>query len=246
MFRKGKNVFACLAVAITVIGLVFATVQSKKANDVVAEAVTTTPTQAFINEIGGTASQIAQEHDLYASVMIAQAILESASGQSGLSQAPHYNFFGIKGSYNGGSILMKTWEDDGTGRAYEVDQPFRVYPSIYASLSDYANLLGSDLYAGVRKSNTLSYQDATAALTGLYATDTSYNTKLNSIIQNYGLTAYDTGAQANSKLQVGANASEPTQAAVVKKVWNHYRKAYTDEQTLQIDEAWAQRYPTGY
>ena len=33
----------------------------------------------------------------YASVMIAQAILESDSGQSTLSQKPSYNFFGIKG-----------------------------------------------------------------------------------------------------------------------------------------------------
>lgn len=87
---------------------------------------------------------------------------------------------------------MTTWEDDGAGNTYYIDQAFRAYPTIADSLYDYANLLSSDIYAGARRSNTLSYQDATAALTGLYATDTSYNWKLNNIIETYGLTAYDT------------------------------------------------------
>ncbi len=42
------------------------------------------PTEAFISQIGESARQLGQENDLYASVMIAQAILESGSGQSGL------------------------------------------------------------------------------------------------------------------------------------------------------------------
>ena len=37
-----------------------------------------------------------------------------------------------------------------------------------------------------------SYKDATAALTGVYATDTTYGDKLNSIIEQYQLTIYDT------------------------------------------------------
>ncbi|TYK92997.1 N-acetylmuramidase, partial [Streptococcus pyogenes] len=169
---------------------------------------------------------------LYASVMIALAILESSNGQSGLSQAPYYNFFGIKGAYYGSSVTMSTWEDDGAGNNYTIDQPFRAYPSIADSLYDYANLLSSNLYAGARKSNTLSYQDATAALTGLYATDTSYNLKLNNIIETYGLTAYDV-----------TNASDQgVSLAGAGYVWNEYRHNYTDAETLAIDEAWAQRF----
>ncbi len=123
--------------------------------------------------------------------MIAQAILESNSGQSALSQAPYYNFFGIKGDYNGQSVTMKTWEDDGSGNTYTIDAQFRSYGSQAESLEDYAQFLQKDIYAGVRKSNTTSYQDATAALTGTYATDTSYGTKLNKLIEQYGLTVYD-------------------------------------------------------
>lgn len=36
-----------------------------------------------------------------------------------------------------------------------------------------------------------SFQDATAALTGRYATDTAYADKLNALIEQYGLTSYD-------------------------------------------------------
>ncbi len=43
-----------------------------------------------------SARQLGQENDLYASVMIAQAILESGSGQSGLASYPHYNLLVLK------------------------------------------------------------------------------------------------------------------------------------------------------
>ncbi|MGT2906619.1 glucosaminidase domain-containing protein [Streptococcus dentiloxodontae] len=149
-------------------------------------------TVAFIAKIGDTARTLAAKNDLYASVMIAQAILESDSGQSTLSQAPAYNYFGIKGDYNGDSVTMKTWEDDGQGNAYTIDAQFRSYGSVQASLEDYVVFLQKSIYSGVHKSNTSTYEDATAALTGVYATDTSYGSKLNSIIERYKLTIYDT------------------------------------------------------
>lgn len=38
--------------------------------------------------------------------MIAQAILESANGQSELAKAPNYNLFGIKGTHNGNGVTL--------------------------------------------------------------------------------------------------------------------------------------------
>ena len=52
--------------------------------------------QAFINEIGNSAAAVANSNDMYASVMIAQALLESSYGSSGLASAPNYNLFGVK------------------------------------------------------------------------------------------------------------------------------------------------------
>ena len=104
-----------------------------------------TTTISFIQTIGESARQIAAQNDLYASVMIAQAILESNSGQSKLSQAPNYNFFGIKGDYKGQSVTMQTWEDDGNGNSYTIDAQFRSYGSLEESLQDYAQFLQKDL-----------------------------------------------------------------------------------------------------
>ena len=97
----------------------------------------------------------------------------------------------IKGSYAGQSAVMQTWEDDGAGNAYTINDAFRSYPSYYESLQDYVAVLKQGHFAGAWKSNTSSYQDATAALTGVYATDTSYYAKLNNIIETYNLTQYD-------------------------------------------------------
>ncbi|MCH2973845.1 autolysin, partial [Listeria monocytogenes] len=76
------------------------------------------PVQSFIHTIQASSSQIAAENALYASVMIAPAILDSAYGTSELGSAPNYNLFGIKGADNGQSYTKQTLEDDGKGNYY--------------------------------------------------------------------------------------------------------------------------------
>lgn len=157
----------------------------------------TKETWAFIQEIGEDARQVGLKNDLYASVMIAQAILESGSGQSQLSQAPYHNLFGIKGIYGEQGVTFVTQEDDGTGNLYTIEATFRKYLNYEASFLDYADLLKNGLthdqafYKGAWKSETVSYEEATAFLTGRYATDTQYGEKLNALIEAYALTSYD-------------------------------------------------------
>ena len=153
--------------------------------------------ESFIRKIGESARKIGQENDLYASVMIAQAILESASGQSQLAQAPNYNLFGIKGTHNGKGVSFATQEDLGNGTLYTTQATFRQYENYEESLNDYVQLLKEGLtgnrrfYDGVWKTNAKTYQEATKFLTGRYATDTSYDKKLNGLIETYDLTKYD-------------------------------------------------------
>ena len=153
--------------------------------------------ESFIEKLGEPARKIGQEKDLYASVMIAQAILESASGSSSLAKAPNYNLFGIKGTHNGKSVSMATQEDLGNGNLYTTQAGFRVYENYEDCFNDYAKLLtegisgNSNYYAGALKSNAKTYQEATKFLTGRYATDTQYNQKLNGLIETYELTEYD-------------------------------------------------------
>ncbi|MQS96312.1 glucosaminidase domain-containing protein [Companilactobacillus halodurans] len=154
--------------------------------------------EQFLDYIGNSARKLASNNDLYASVMIAQAMVESGWGTSGLASSPNYNLFGIKGSYKDSSVNMGTQEDDGTGNLYSISSNFRKYPSYKESLEDYVSLIrggtseNSQLYAGAWKSNTDSYKDATKFLTGRYATDTTYADKLNSMIEKYDLTQFDT------------------------------------------------------
>lgn len=164
--------------------------------------------ESFIRKIGESARKIGQENDLYASVMIAQAILESASGQSQLAQAPNYNLFGIKGTHNGKGVSFATQEDLGNGTLYTTQATFRQYENYEDSLNDYAQLLkegltgNSHFYDGVWKTNAKTYQEATKFLTGRYATDTSYDKKLNGLIETYDLTKYDkevAGPKLNKK-----------------------------------------------
>lgn len=175
----------------------------------------------FLKNITGYAKDIAAKNDLYASVMIAQAALESAWGNSTLAQSPNYNLFGIKGEYNGNSVHVETQEDDGSGNYYTITDDFRKYDDYDQSLEDYASLLTGDddpsnwryeFYSGTRVSNTSTYQDATAYLTGRYATDTSYASKLNRVIEQYGLTQYD----ANGNVVEEKPAEEAVPGETVK------------------------------
>ena len=149
-------------------------------------------TEQFISQIGEEARKLCQENDLYASVMIAQAVVESASGSSGLSCEPYNNLFGIKGAYDGKSVRMKTQEDDGEGHLETIVAEFRKYPTMLESLEDYVGLLtNNSLYNPVKKSNTRSYEDACDYLQGRYATSTSYSRTLKAYIDAYDLTEYD-------------------------------------------------------
>jgi flagellum-specific peptidoglycan hydrolase FlgJ len=136
--------------------------------------------------------------------MIAQAILESGYGSSALSNAPYYNLFGVKGSYNGQSVYMPTQEYL-NGQWVEMNEPFRQYNSYWESFQDHANVLrstsfatGTAHYSGVWKSQTTSFYDATNYLTGRYATDPGYAQKLNWLIETYQLTRFDTGTTQNT------------------------------------------------
>ncbi|MBO0454664.1 glucosaminidase domain-containing protein [Candidatus Enterococcus murrayae] len=153
--------------------------------------------KAFIEKIAEDAQKLGQDYDVFASVMIAQALIESGSGTSTLSLSPNHNLFGIKGTYQGQSVSMATQEDRGNGDLYSINSAFRKYPNYAASLGDYVELLRGGIsgnagyYQQAWRSEAKNYLRTTNALTGTYATDTSYGQKLNSIIALYHLTEYD-------------------------------------------------------
>ncbi|MGX7348507.1 LysM peptidoglycan-binding domain-containing protein [Aerococcus vaginalis] len=233
-----QNLKKTLATGATVLGSVFtlAAYQSVAADHAVMAAPNGTTydiNNPFLSKIAGPASELAGQNDLYASVMMAQAILETGWGSSQLSQEPYNNLFGIKGSYQGNSVDFNTLEDDGTGNYYQINDGFRKYPSVRESLQDYVNLIRGGIsgdpnfYSGVWKSNTNSYRDATAALTGRYATDTSYATKLNSIIESNDLTRFDQGPVSVKPSTGTPSQSQGSNSSETQKPQQNSGKSYT-------------------
>ena len=214
MNQSLKRSFIVMGTTACVVLYVSPVDQLLSANFSVVEA-STAATQ-FLRNIIPAAQNVARGKDIYTSVMIAQAALESGWGTSALSKAPNHNLFGVKGSYNGQSVNMQTLEDSGGQNYYSIQADFRKYPSYQESLEDYADKIvngisGAPLfYSGAWKSKTNSYQDATAYLTGRYATDTAYGSKLNRIIEQFGLTKYDTETAVSMAEEIASNETTTT------------------------------------
>lgn len=142
----------------------------------------------FLQQLIPLAQNIGKQYDLFPSVLLAQAALESDWGRSDLSSNYH-NLFGIKGS-GYFSIKLPTQEEQ-AGQLVSQMASFRVYPNWQASLEDYAKVLNQPLYAGVHRKLAANYRQATHALIGKYASDSQYDRKLNQVIQAYHLDQYD-------------------------------------------------------
>ena len=152
--------------------------------------------ERFVAAVGESAKIVADKYDLYASVMIAQSILESGYGNTALGSNPYFNLYGMKGSFNGHSVNFNTQECNPDGSFYTIQSNFRDYDNYFESMNDYANLLNgtsslTDYYQGATKSVAKSPEDACKWLQGRYATDINYASKLMSLIETYDLTRYD-------------------------------------------------------
>ena len=180
-------------------------IEDGKVSDDNFNVVDSQDTRKFIKSIAKDAHKIGQKEKIYASVMMAQAILESDSGKSNLAQSPNYNLFGVKGSYNGESVNFNTLEAGSDNQMFSINAGFRKYPNLKSSLQDYADLIKNGIegnptiYKPTWKSEALTYKEATSHLSHSYATDPNYAKKLNSIIKHYNLTAFDKKRMPNLK-----------------------------------------------
>ncbi|KRK79352.1 glycoside hydrolase family 73 protein [Companilactobacillus nodensis] len=217
-----------------------AAVQTQPSTKAVVQAtssgVTYAQQQAFLAEAVPMAQQAAAKYNVYTSVMLAQAILESAWGTSTLATQGH-NLFGIKGDYNGAYVSMPTSEWSASQGWYTIYANFRQYPSYYESFLDNGNKLrngvswNSSYYSGTWKENAASYKDATAWLQGRYATAPNYASSLNSLIATYNLTQYDGTAETNS----GADNDATT--GTVRAKTSPYTRIYNNEGKVVTNRA---------
>lgn len=162
-----------------------------------AQGVVLSP-EEFINLISAEVQRYADEYNIYASVMMAQAALQSGWGTSATAQAPNNNVMGITAGSN------------------EQGVEYRTYENIVASLKDYAELIRNgvswdkNFYSGAWRENAATYEEATKWLTGRYAIDPNYHLKLNELIKKYNLTRFD--------VQTSGQVSPSTESAIEKAV----------------------------
>jgi flagellum-specific peptidoglycan hydrolase FlgJ len=144
----------------------------------------------FIQKVAEGAIDSYKKYNIFPSITIAQAILESGWGQSGLTGKGN-NLFGVKAyGWNGAVVDMLTAEYNSDGSKYYVVASFRGYNSWAESIEDHSKVLLNDRYADVRSAT--NYRAAAEALrAGGYATDPEYPQLLISIIESYGLYQYD-------------------------------------------------------
>ena len=160
----------------------------------------------LISKIGPLFTADQKKSGVLASVSMAQFILESGWGKSGLTQKAN-NAFGMKKNLSGNTwpnsawdgksvISMQTGEETEDGKVYTITAEFRKYACIEDSIADHSAYLtgakngGKLRYEGLR--GCKKYKAAAQIIKdGGYATSTSYVKALCDIIKEYGLTDYE-------------------------------------------------------
>ncbi len=148
---------------------------------------------AFIADLLAPAQRSRAETGVPVSVTLAQAILETNWGQSGLARQAN-NLFGIKGRPlpgPAGVVWMDTWEHV-NGRDITVKEPFRAYHNIEESVLDHGRYLRDNK----RYAEAMRNVDDPRLFIRLihqagYATDPAYADKVIRIMDRYNLYVYD-------------------------------------------------------
>jgi len=146
--------------------------------------------KAFIDRVGKAAQD---DSTILPSLVLAQAILESGWGCSELAQKANA-IFGIKAgtAWKGPRYSKKTTEYV-DGEQIEITAPFRAYGSWEESIADHAAHLRGSRYKAVQGER--DYKRACRAVHAAgYATAPDYADKLIRLVEQYGLTAWDTPA----------------------------------------------------
>lgn len=143
----------------------------------------------FLQTIKPMVIQDMKKSGILASLTAAQAFIESNKGNSGLAVKGN-NLFGIKGTYNGQSVKMKTTEYY-NGVKQSVMADFRKYPSWQESISDHSDLFNRKS----RYSNLRGLTDYRLACKYVkddgYATSPTYTQTLLNCIEKYKLYEWD-------------------------------------------------------
>lgn len=142
----------------------------------------------FFEQMAPLAIDIGEKYDLYPSVILAQAAIESSYGQSELT-INYNNYFGIKGNEKNGIKLITN--EIYNGKTVEEEHYFRSYSSEYESFKDYGKLItGLDRYREVAEADSPEAA-AYALYPAGYSTNPNYGDLIVQIIEENNLKRFD-------------------------------------------------------
>ncbi len=163
----------------------------------------------FIKKLGNAAVKHYKTYKILPSLTIAQAILESGWGKSDLAKKCH-NYFGMKWveGCGCGYKAYKTLEQKSDGTYYTITAKFRKYSTLSKGIKGYYEFLQYPRYAKLK--GVTDYRRACALIKECgWATSLSYTQTLITLIEQYGLTAYDKKA-LDTETQKSSSAKTST------------------------------------
>lgn len=146
----------------------------------------------FVEQIAEYVKKYAGKYGIKVhSPIIAQAILESGWGKSGLASKYH-NYFGLKcgSSWSGKSVNMTTKEEYKVGTLTNIRDNFRVYDSMEAGVKGYFVFINKKRYANLKGVTDPEIYVKNIKADG-YATSSTYVANIMKVIRDNNLTRFD-------------------------------------------------------
>ena len=160
-------------------------------------------TLTYIEKYASIAVNEMHSHKIPASITLAQGILESGNGKSGLASKSN-NHFGIK-CHTGWQGERVYYDDDAKGEC------FRKYQYVATSYKDHSAFLTQrNRYSFLFNYKVTDYKKWAKGLKKAgYATDKKYPNKLIYIIKRYQLYKFDTVKNSNTKEESPVKTEDP-------------------------------------
>lgn len=146
----------------------------------------------YISKYSSIAQSESVENNIPASIILAQAILESGFGNSDLCKRSN-NHFGIKWKKAGDGEFVYSLDDDYDKNGKHVPSKFRKYSSAKESFSHHSQFLkNKEDYKSLFKYTRMDFVSWAYGLKACgYSTDKDYGVKLIKLIRRYKLDKYD-------------------------------------------------------
>ena len=156
--------------------------------------------EAFIQKVAEKVSKYAPLYGISVhSPIIAQAIIESGWGKSGLASKYH-NYFGLKcgSSWKGKSVNMATKEEYKVGTLTNIRDNFRVFDDFDDGIRGYFEFINTSRYANLKGVKNPEEYVRRLKADG-YATSSKYVDNIMRVIRDNKLTRFDGNGDVNMK-----------------------------------------------